>query len=585
MGVDQMKNKKSAKSHNKVAFYLIALAIPLFFFVAIELVLRVAGFGKSTPLFIENPAHPNYLLARPDVMQRYFPFAKNPPAVSMETDFFLAEKPTDGLRIFIQGGSTAAGFPYGLGASLSGTLEQRLRQSLPAHQVEVINTAMAAVNSHTLLDLADDIIAQDPDLVLIYAGHNEFLGIMGASSNYSTSSSFWLTRSMLWLKDMRLFQLFQWTLSQLQGASSDKQQNPARTTMMAKVAENQSIPLNSDVYNAGLYQFNTNMGDLLAKYQSAGIQVLISSIGSNHKDQAPLKSAEVEAKYAPLVKTISTKAANLKIEELGSISSTLVISQSALLHFELGKLFEQHGEDELAAKHYELAVAHDLLKFRAPQAVNDIIKALAQQYNAGYVDAHAYLQAQSPNKIIGNELMLEHLHPNLRGYYVISEAFYNAIAKGQYFSPWQNIPITKAWPERLVLPSEEYIGFANAMKLKSEYPFVSTNIPLTLPVPSDKAQELGLQHFNKRIDWLQMVEQNLAQYRKQNNSKMVMKCLQILADALPHNGLYAIQAAEQLEAIGENALARHYYRRALLAGAIDDALLSKAKKGSGSIIH
>jgi len=571
------KNTSHSPQKNKLAFYLIGLAIPILFFVLLELLLNVVGFGKSVPLFIENPSHPDYFLARPNVMQRYFPFSKNPPAVTMETDFFLANKPANGIRIFVQGGSTAAGFPYGLGASISGTIEQRLRQSMPKHQVEVINTAMSAVNSHTLLDLSDDIIAQQPDMILIYAGHNEFLGILGASSNFTTASSFWLTRVMLNLKELRLFQLFQWLYAEFETTPEQNNDTNTRTTMMAQVAANQSIELDSNVYKAGLYQFETNIADLLAKYEKANIPVLIASIGSNHKDQPPLKSNPIEQEFKTLVSALGNNRGNLSVSELQAISLSLLKSKSALLHFELGKLFEQSAQLSLATKHYELAVANDLLKFRAPQQINEIIKRLADKHQAQYIDALAYFQSRSANNIVGSELMLEHLHPNLRGYYVISEAFYQGIASGAYFSPWTNIPINQAWPQRLILPSEEYNGFATVAKLKSQYPFVEVPIPLVLPTPTDQTQELGLAHFNKEIDWLTMVEQSLALYRTQNNDRMTLKTLQILSDALPHNGLYAVQAAEGLQKVGEKALAVHYYRRALFAGSTDSTIEQKIK--------
>ena len=44
---------------------------------------------------------------------------------------------------------------------------------------------MAAVSSYVLLDFADEIIAQQPDAVMIYAGHNEYLGIGGVGSSNS----------------------------------------------------------------------------------------------------------------------------------------------------------------------------------------------------------------------------------------------------------------------------------------------------------------------------------------------------------------------------------------------------------------
>jgi lysophospholipase L1-like esterase len=578
------KNRNKDVSKNRPIFFVILLLIPIVFFILFELSLRLVNFGQSIPVFVENSAHPDYLLARPDLMKRYFPFAKNAPTVTMETDFFLAQKPENGLRIFVQGGSTAAGFPYGLGASLSGTLEQRLRQSMPQHEVEVVNTAMSAVNSHTLLDIADEIIEQTPDMVLIYAGHNEFLGIMGASSNFTTSSSFWLTRAMLSLKDLRLYQLFQWLYSELlnnsdtSGNTPSNASQPSRTTMMSKVAANQSIAYNSKLYHAGLYQFSTNMSDLLAKYEAADIPVFIASIASNHKDQAPLKSSDVEPEFLSITDTLVAQSTQLSDQDLANISTTLEKSHSALLHYELGLLFNSRLQTALAAKHYELAIAHDLLKFRAPQAINVIIETLAKQHNATFVDTNAYFKQRSPGGIVGNNLMLEHLHPNLRGYYVISESFYHSIKEANLVRPWKNIDINQAWQQRLVLPSEEYFGFASIQSLKADYPFVAEPIALTLPTPADKPQQFGLAHFNKTDDWLTMMEKNLNYYRMSNNADMALKSLQILADALPHNGLYSLQAAEILEKRGDQVLAIYYYRQALRAGAQSSEIEGKIKR-------
>lgn len=557
------------KTQNRPIFYVIMVILPLIILIVIELLLRLSGFGKTTPLFIPNPAHPEYLLARPDVMTRYFPFSKNPPQVTMEADFFLAQKPEKSIRIFVQGGSTAAGFPYGLGASLSGTLEQRLRQSWPQHQVELINTAMSAVNSHTLLDFADEIIAQQPDMILIYAGHNEFLGIMGASSNFSKASSYWLTRLLLSAKDLRLLQAFQWAYSKVfeQPVHKNSSANdPNTSTMMAKVAANQSIALNSDVYDAGLAQFSNNLSALLAKYQQAGIPVFISNIASNEKDQPPFKSLKVEDKYQALFADINSAQNKLTKDQILNISNTLINSHSADLHYQLGRILYRFNLHKQARKHFNLAIDHDLLKFRAPGAINQIIEQVALTHQANFIDVHSYFKNRSANNIVGNELMLEHLHPNLRGYFVLGEAFYQALERAKPITPWRSVPIQQAWTQRLVLPSEEYNGFAMIQQLMSGYPFVDTPKTLSLPKPSDNAQALGLAYFNKEIDWLGMMEANLAQYRANNNSKMMLKTLQILADAMPHNGLYSEQAAELLAKNGEIALAIFYYQRAQIAG-------------------
>ncbi len=177
-----MKSNKT-----RLSFWLIAIALPFLFFVGLEWALRVAGFGKSMPLFMENPNAPDYMLPTPDVVKRYFHDDDHAPHVTIETNFFKKQKSERGLRLFVQGGSTAAGFPYGYSTSIAGMLDYRLKQSFPDREIEVVNTALSAVNSYTILDFVDEIIEQQPDAVLIYAGHNEYLGILGVGSAYTAA--------------------------------------------------------------------------------------------------------------------------------------------------------------------------------------------------------------------------------------------------------------------------------------------------------------------------------------------------------------------------------------------------------------
>ena len=170
-------------------FLAVTLAVPVLFFVLLELGLRLAGFGQSYPLFVPVSEAPDYLRANPDVVRRFVVAQKNVPDVAIRPVPFLAHKRTGSYRIFVQGGSTAAGYPYGYGASPAGMLQQRLRQTFPQRDIEVITTAMTAVNSYTLLDFSKEIIAQQPDAVVIYAGHNEYLGLLGVGSTYSAGNS------------------------------------------------------------------------------------------------------------------------------------------------------------------------------------------------------------------------------------------------------------------------------------------------------------------------------------------------------------------------------------------------------------
>lgn len=579
--------KQDKHQKNKKAFYAIALFIPFLFFVIIELGLRLVGFGTSTPLFIENPANPHYILPQPNILQRYFPEGTEQPSVTMEANFILKEKPANGYRIVVQGGSTAAGFPYGLGASIAGILDQRLKPSLPGRHVEVLNTAMSAVNSYTLIDIADEIIEQQPDAIMIYAGHNEYLGILGVGSNYTAFGAGLSTTWFLKLKDLSLFQLLQKLSVAAMSANFEKnldphtdQNNPR--TFMAKVAKHKNIEKGSDLYYAGLEQFEHNISALLAKYQDAGITVFISTVASNIKEQAPFESVALEKEFQETVQKLFTGLAQQsraqKVKSLKNASLTLQASTSATLHYKLAQLALSVEETVIAKKHFLLAKEHDLLRFRAPEAINDIIRKQAQKFGAIVVDSQKELEIRSSDRIIGKKMMLEHLHPNLRGYFVVANSFYNSFAeywKAQVDeSPFSPVSIEQAWSERLILPQEEYSGYATILGLTSDYPFTDTPRKPRLPKPADWQQQLGQDFYAKKISWLDMMETSLKRYTLEENTKQRNKTLQILADALPHKGLYNLQVAEIKFKQGRYNESLHYYRRAKLAGAIGNTINS-----------
>ena len=525
------------RSSRRFTFLLITLAIPVVFFILLEGGLRLAGFGGKAPLFIENPAHPDYLLPRPDILNRYFPDG-HAPRVTMETNFFLKEKPADGLRLIVQGGSTAAGFPYGLGASLAGMLDNRLRQTYPQRDVEVINTAMSAVNSYLLKDVASEIAEQSPDAVLIYAGHNEYLGIFGVGSQFQFGGPL-LTRLYLSLYSLATVDALQYLL--LSFTSGPDELQSASRTFMAQVAKNTLIPFDSGAYRQGLRQFEANMRQVLDTYRQASIPVYLSTIASNIGDQPPLGTGSPAA-------------------------------AEALALYQRGQQAMAAGE-YVAARQY-LAKAKDLdpLRFRAPDDINAIIRKLSRQPGVVLVDTLSVMESRTQSNIVGNSLMLEHLHPNLPGYFLIADSFYDALLKNQLASNPQLVTTAEAWRNRPVTTAEEYYGYAQIQALKSDYPFRPSPVPIMLSEPADWQQQLGKAYFEKRISWLDMMQQLHAGYVKRKNLNLELKTATLIAQALPHDPLSNEQAGDLLYKARRDAEALHFYQRAKRAGSATNNL-------------
>jgi hypothetical protein len=561
---------------NKPWYWAIAISLPFIILGGVEGLLRLSGYGVDYPLFIENPANSNYLLPRPDIVKRYFAANAYVPSVTMEANFLLKDKPKHGYRLFVQGGSTAAGFPYGLGASIAGMLDKRLKATLPEYSVEVINTALAAVNSYTVLDLTDEIIAKQPDAVLLYLGHNEYLGILGVGSNYTAANSHASTLLYLKFRPLRLFQLLQNSYASLQSnsISSGTEQHSSRT-FMAKVAKQKDIPLDSDLYKVGLNQFSDNLQLILNKYQQANIPVYLATIASNLLDQKPFSSEpikpEINLALQKIKSSIIGQDPQQAINLANQLASNIDNSDNALAHFELGRLYAQLNQATAAKQQLTLARDLDRLRFRAPSAINTIIRRSAAKYdNVILVQAEQHLSQFSPIGLIGHNLMLEHLHPNVRGYFLLADSFYTALKQHSKLKDWKTISIEQAWAERPLLPAEEYTGFAKVLQLMNDYPFTELNQdgkekPLNLPATTVWQLALGKAFFLKKFDWLTMMKRCLAHYQADNNVEMTLKTAVILAEALPHEGEINQYVAQLYTQQNKPALANYYKQRSKLA--------------------
>src|SRR5688572_1981609 len=189
-----------------IAFLAITLAFPFVLLALLEIGLRVAKYGGNLAAFDVPPVlDGRYRIPGGNVGRRYFPQENAPP--TPQRDPFLIAKPAHSMRVFVLGESSAAGFPYPSNGTFSRVLRDALTDVLPGDTVEVVNMGMAATNSFTIADLAGDVIAQKPDAVIIYGGHNEYYGALGAGSTESLGSYPSFVRFYLRLQRFKTFLL------------------------------------------------------------------------------------------------------------------------------------------------------------------------------------------------------------------------------------------------------------------------------------------------------------------------------------------------------------------------------------------
>ncbi len=397
-----MKHIDSAglSKQKKTLFSIILLCMPFLLLFIVELFLRITNYGDDYNLFIDFPEEDyiDYKFINPDIGKKYFQkLGHNKPC----GDMFLKEKPENGFRIFVLGSSTALGFPYNQNLMFSRILEERLQDSYPDKKIEVINTAITAINSFTILDFLDDVLGEDPDAILIYAGHNEFYGALGVGSVEKKINSRKLTILHLKLLSFKIYQALRNAMISIgDRLSQNDQKESIKGTLMKRIADNKNITYKGDIYNTGIDYYRKNMDQLLKRAKQKNVPVFISEVCSNIKDLKPFCSAVTED--YPLASEAFNDA---------------IVS-------------EKNGKFDEAKKIYFYAKDLDCIRFRASEEINEIIRMLASKYDAFLIPMKEdYFEEASPNKLIGNNLITEHVHPNIDGYFLMADAFFNGMTE------------------------------------------------------------------------------------------------------------------------------------------------------------
>jgi tetratricopeptide (TPR) repeat protein len=187
--------------------------------------------------------------------------------------------------------------------------------------------------------------------------------------------------------------------------------------------------------------FRENLADMIVLGLGSGAKVVLSTVGSNLRDCAPL--ATLHRVDLPADKLAAWKAAyeaGVALEQSGKFAEAIVQYQQAAqvddqfaeLHFRLGRCEAALGRAESAGKHFSLARDLDTLRFRADSRINDSIRELAAQWQARGVrlaDADTELARASAYGVPGDEWFHEHVHLTFAGNYQVARTMADQISQ------------------------------------------------------------------------------------------------------------------------------------------------------------
>ncbi|WP_232541198.1 GDSL-type esterase/lipase family protein [Spirosoma endbachense] len=526
-----LADRKRMSSRQLWLFKGIALLLPFLLLALLEGVLRLFSYGHELRLFVDDPQQSGFLVMNQHASEKYFTETDNATIGNFEP--FHKHKPDGTLRIFVLGESTTIGYPYMHNGSFHRWLQYRLTHTFPDKEFEIINLALTAVNSYTVYGFAQELAAYQPDAVLIYTGHNEYYGALGVGSTSSIARNPSLVRFVLKLREFRLMQLIGHTLAGIQKALSG-QQPDLRENLMKRMAADQQIPYQSEVYQQGIEQYKTNLNDLCQLLSNQKIPVFISNLVSNEKDLKPL------------------------------ISASGNLANSAQQQYQLAGQAYKTGDFTTAKKAYVQAKELDLLRFRAPEAMNQVIRELATRYpDVTIVDTKAYFEKQSARGILGKETLLEHVHPNLFGYALLSDAFYEALKKRKLIPTEgsQEMSFAQLKQQMPITAVDSLQGAYEMMILKEGWPF-NEPMPPEENRPKTVEEQLAGALVVKQLSWRDAMNQLAAYYVKVKNPLKTLQVTEALSLEYPNDpNLYA-QAGKLCAALNQNEQAVLYLKKA-----------------------
>ena len=437
-------------------YFLFSLLVVVFVFAGMEALLRVFPLFRSPRFFQESRD------AQGRVWAQYR--TGNKPR-------FLKEKKPDTFRIMAFGESTTLGYPYQPRTSFPAMLLEALQQSAPEKQIEMLNLGTSAMNTLEIYYCLREALEYHPDLVIIYAGQNEFFQV----SLFADWRHPKLDRTLDMLRlHSRIYQALKnadQLLNLVPAAFGTFQELTEELNLNLEELPMENRPMSRDYYQARIQSYRYHLEKILALLQQQKVPTVICTVAVNLKDWPPEWMPfppQLSASQTDLLKNQLYQAhldiADGQLQAAGELleKSRGLAPDYGMYYFVKAWLEEKQGELQSSRKDFLLARKFDNNRHRAPPEINPIIRELATRYRTALVDVEN-LFFQNALSTPGFDLFVDHVHPNLQGQRLIAQELYQTLVHNQLVmasKPLADFPSLNELQKQLQL-DQNFIDAAN----------------------------------------------------------------------------------------------------------------------------
>lgn len=449
--------RRRLSAGKKTLFGIIAV---LLFFAIGELVLGLCGvrpivydedphvgFSSHIPLFEETEGADGrtYMITAQNKL-RFF----NPQR-------FLRDKPDDTYRIFCMGGSTTNGRPYDDKTSFCGWLRAMLPDADPSRGWELINAGGVSYASYRVAVLMEELVEYEPDLFIIYTGHNEFLEKRTYGAVLDTPAAVMglqaaMSRSRIYTVIKRA----------VRSGAHSSQGPPDRFLLPGEVEAMLDDTIGPAAYSRDdaareqiILHFRYNLTRMIDIAHSAGAKVVLVAPASNLRHCSPFKSEHraglTDAERARwnelLLAAQEHRGAGRWQETLADLDEAATIDdRHAQLHYLRGTALWELDRPQEAKSAFIRARDEDVCPLRALTALYDAVVEVAKDRGVPLLDFSALAERHSEHETPGESMFLDHVHPSIEGNRLLALDLLSLLSGEGIARPsaaWQNAAIEK----------------------------------------------------------------------------------------------------------------------------------------------
>ena len=428
---------------------LMGCGVALLFFILVELILMAfgivplfertdpsVGFSGYAPLFVKHTeASGEQVYKTAHNQLRWF-----------NLQVFPVIKADSTTRIFCVGGSTTYGRPYNDMTSFCGWLRQFLPAIDPSRRWEVINAGGISYASYRVVRLMKELAEYEPDLFIVYSGHNEFLESR-TYNKFLKLPKFVQSLGVL-ASHLRIYSVLNDIIYPT---------NTILTTEVKPLLDNSVGPedyhRDDERRDAIIKDFKTNLLRMTNIAERAGAKMILVTPASNIRDFSPFKSepsqylSDADVKqinmFKDLVNSALQKEDHIRAVSVAENALALDGRDADLLYHYAQSLYALERINE-ARTAFTQARDEDICPLRALTPISAIVSTVAQDKNTGFIDYDRIVNEQSVNGIPGSELFLDHVHPTIEGNKLLALAIIEEMKQEEIVSP------VASWNESLI---------------------------------------------------------------------------------------------------------------------------------------